>query len=242
MKKLLFSFFIIISLSVNAQVVVLHPVNIPSDQVQKFIDVETNYSAKVAQDAVNKGNLAWWGLLRAFNAVEGEYNYMWVNVYPDIDAAVSPKANWWNNSEAVVGVKSNILFDGVKGAKADRRYFYQIRQQIDSGQPAKFVVFNFATPDNPIKVLESNEKYVIPHFKKKMKSSGMKGWGAGTKIAPQGNEYASFMTFDGFDTMANLMKHLSGDGQAVKGFDWSKLEPMTFDSKYIFEVISSTSN
>ena len=242
MKKIVLIFSIIFGLSLNAQVVVLHPVNIPSDQVQKFLNVETNYSAKVAQEAVNNGDLAWWGLLRAFNAVAGEYNYMWVNVYKDIDAAVSTKSNWWNNSESVLGVKPDILLDGVNGAKADRRYFYQMRQQIDSGEPAQFVVFNFATPANPVKVLESNEKYVIPHFKKKMKSSGMKGWGAGTKITPQGSEYASFMTFDGFDTMANLMKHLSGDGEAVKGFDWSKLEPMAFDSKYIFEIVSSTTN
>ena len=242
MKQVLLLFLAVLSFSLNAQVVVLHPVNIPSDQVQKFINVETNYSVKIAQEAVNNGDLVWWGLMQAFNAVEGEYNYMWVNVYKDIDAAVSPKSNWWNNSESVVGVKPEILLDGVSGAKADRRYFYQMRQQIDSGEPANFVVFNFATPDNAAKVLESNEKYVIPHFKKKMKSSGMKGWGAGTKIAPQGNEYSSFMTFDGFDTMSNLMKHLSGDGEAVKGFDWTKLEPMEFNSKYIFEVISSTSN
>ena len=127
MKKIVLIFSIIFGLSLNAQVVVLHPVNIPSDQVQKFLNVETNYSAKVAQEAVNSGDLAWWGLLRAFNAVAGEYNYMWVNVYKDIDAAVSSKSNWWNNSESVLGVKPDILLDGVNGAKADRRYFYQMR-------------------------------------------------------------------------------------------------------------------
>ena len=70
----------------------------------------------------------------------------------------------------------------------------------------------------------------------------MTGWGAATKITPQGSDYSSFMTFDAFDTMANLMKHLSGDGAAIKGIDFDKIEPITFDSRYVFEIISATSN
>ena len=243
MKKIFFTFLLLMGFVItNAQVVVLHPVKIPSNQTEKFLDVEMNFSSKTAQKAVDNGDLMWWGLLKAFNTTSEDYNYMWVNVYKDIDSAVSPKASWWNNAESSVGVKPSILYDGVSGTEADRRYIYQMRQQINSGEEGKFVVFNFATPDNVEGVLSSNEKYVIPQFKKRMKFSGMKGWGAGTKITPQGSNYASFMTFDAFDTMANLMKHLSGDGEAAKGFDWSKLEPMTFESRYIFEIISSTQN
>ena len=68
----------------------------------------------------------------------------------------------------------------------------------------------------------------------------MTGWGAATKITPQGSEYASFMTFDAFDTIANLMKHLSGEGAAVQGMDWESVVPINFESRYVFEVISST--
>ncbi|MBL31038.1 MAG: hypothetical protein CMC81_07370 [Flavobacteriaceae bacterium] len=242
MKNYLLLFVFILSLTVNAQVAVFHPIKIPSDQIKKFENVETNYSLKVAQDAVDNGVLVWWGLMKLFNTKADDYNYMWVNVYKDIDAAVSSKASWWNNSEAVVGVKPGILLDGVKGAKSDRRYYYQIRQQIDSGENGKFVIFNFGNPDNVQNVLASNSKYIIPNFKKNMKKSGMTGWGAGTKITPQGSEYSSFMTYDSFDSMANLMKHLSGDGAAMKGIEWTKLEPLTFDSRYVLEVISSTNN
>ena len=34
-----------------------------------------------------------------------------------------------------------------------------------------------------------------------MKSAGMTGWGYATKITPQGENYASFMSYDAFDSM-----------------------------------------
>ena len=243
MKKTFLLIFAAFSLFSNAQVVVLHPVKVSADDMENFLEIETNYSVKIAQDAVNNGDLIWWGLLRTFNTTADDYNFLFVNVYKDIETVASDKANWWQNSERVVGAKPSILFDGWNDdVKFDRRYFYKMQQQIESNQPGKFVIFNFGTPENVNLVLESNEKYIIPGFKKNMKKSGMTGWGAATKITPQGSDYSSFMTFDAFDTMANLMKHLSGDGAAIKGIDFDKIEPITFDSRYVFEIISATSN
>ena len=241
MKNLLIALALVMAYSLTAQVAVFHPVHVPGDQVEKFLDVETNYSRKIAKDAVAKGNLNWWGLMRVTNpSSDDPYNYMWVNVYADIEAAVSDAANWWANSQSVVGVSPGMLYDGLRGVKSDRRYFYQIQQQIDSGKNGKYVIFNFATPENVNAILENNEKVIIPGFKKNMKKSGMTGWGAATKITPQGAEYSSFMTFDAFDTLANLMKHLSGEGAAIQGMDWETVVPISFESRYVFEVVSST--
>ena len=94
----------------------------------------------MAQDAVAKGDLVWWGFLRTFNATADGYNFMFVNVYKDIDAAVS-KANWWNNAKEVVGIEPSILMDAwVEDAVFDRRYIYQFRQQINSDRQGKFLI------------------------------------------------------------------------------------------------------
>lgn len=224
-----------------AQVAIFHPVKIHPDDVENLIQLEKKFSKKMAQDAVAKGDLVWWGFLRTFNATADDYNFMFVNVYKDIDAAVSPKANWWNNAKQVIGVEPSVLMDAwVEDAIFDRRYFYQIRQQINSDQQGKFLIFNFGTPASIDRVLASNEKHIIPAFKKNIKKSGMTGWGAATKITPQGADYSTFMTYDAFDSMANLMKHLSGDGAAIKGVDLSKIEPLTFEARYVFEVLAST--
>ena len=242
MKNLLIAIALSLSVSLTAQVAVFHPVKIPQNQIEKFLEVETNYSQKVAQDAVNKGNLVWWALMKSFNTTADDYNYMWVNVYKDIDATVAPSSNWWTNSEDVVGVKPQLLYDGWSGGKADRRYFYQIKQQIDLGEEGKFVIFNFASPKNIDKVISDSKNYVAPRFKKVMKSAGMTGWGYATKITPQGENYASFMTYDAFDSMSNLMKHLSGEGAAMKSLDLDKLERIDWESRYVLEIVSSTSS
>ncbi len=241
MKNTLIAIVLLTSYALTAQVAVLHPVHVPGDQVEKFLDVETNYSRKIAKDAIAKGSLNWWGLMRATNpSSDDSYNYMWVNVYADIDAAVSEAANWWANSKSVVGVSPDILYDGLSGIKSDRLYYYQIQQQIETGKNGKYVVFNFASPEDVNAILVNNKEVIIPGFKKNSKKSGMTGWGAATKITPQGSEYASFMTFDAFDTIANLMKHLSGEGAAIQGMDWESVVPINFESRYVFEVISST--
>ena len=241
MKNILFT-FLLLPFFATAQVAVFHPVKIPQGQVEKFLEIETNYSQKVAQNAVKKGDLLWWALMKSFNATSKDYNYMWVNVYKDIDATVSSSASWWTNSEEVVGVKPQLLYDGWSGGEADRRYFYQIKGQIDSGVEGKFVIFNFASPKNIDKVISDSKNYVAPRFKKVMKSAGMTGWGYATKITPQGQDYASFMTYDAFDSMSNLMKHLSGEGAAIKSLDLDKLERINWESRYILEIVSSTSS
>ena len=67
MRKTFIAIALIISVSLTAQVAVFHPVKIPQNQIEKFLEVKTNYSQKVAQDAVNKGNLVWWALMKSFN-------------------------------------------------------------------------------------------------------------------------------------------------------------------------------
>ena len=241
MKNQFLLFALFLTFALQAQVAVFHPVHVPADQMEKFLEIETNYSQKTAKDAVAKGNLVWWSLMKLTNTSSDDpYNYMWVNVYKDIDAATSDAAGWWANSKAVVGIAPGMLYDGLQGIKSDRRYFYKMQHQRDSGKSGKYVIFNFATPKNIAGVLESEEKVIIPTFKKNMKKSGMTGWGSATKITPQGKDYSTYMTYDAFDTMANLMRHLSGDGEAIKGIQWDAVEPITFESRYVFEVVSSS--
>ena len=47
-----------------------------------------------------------------------------------------------------------------------------------------------------------------------MATSDMVGWGL--KVTPQGTNYASMMTYDAYDNLENVMKHLS-EGTALSG-------------------------
>jgi len=86
------------------------------------------------------------------------------------------------------------------------------------------------------------KKFVVPHFKKNMKKFGMVGWGLGTKITPQGKEYSSMMTWDSYDNLENIMKHLGGYG-VIEGLPFDKFsEIIEWENRYIMRVISSTTN
>ncbi len=166
MKKRTFNFLIAL-FSVNvllAQVIVFTPVKVEKQDLEQFLNVEMNYSKKIAQDAVDNGKLLGWVLMQSTNPGPDGYNFIWANAYPDIDTAANENA-WWNNSEKVVGIKPDILFSNAANYKIDRSYTYKMKTFIERTEPVKYIILNFATPDDLDAVYKTTEKYVIPHFK-----------------------------------------------------------------------------
>ena len=242
MKRNILFIFLLTFYSVSSQIAVFHPVQVPGDQVETFEKIQTEYVQKIAQDAVDKGNLGAWALLKAFNATSEDYNYLWVHLYQDVDQVVD-KFTWWANSEEVLGIKPDILYGDID-AKADRRYFYKMELAIDGDSDGEWVILNFGNPDNVDQFLKDSEKIVMPHFEKMMNKSGMLGWGVATKITPQGKnsqggDYATAMTYDVYDNLKNVMLHMSG-GAAIEGLPIDKLTPANFSIRGIFRVITGT--
>jgi hypothetical protein len=90
----------------NAQKVFsLHTVKIEGD-LKAFEKLETELNAKAAQEAVNKGDIIYWGLfkIQQFNQLEipGEYNYVFVQWANSIDDLLVPKSAWWLNASKVL--------------------------------------------------------------------------------------------------------------------------------------------
>ena len=240
MKNPLFSFLIAL-FSANilvAQVLVFTPVKVEKQDVEQFLNVEMNYSKKIAQNAVNNGNLLGWALMQSTNPGPGDYNFIWVNAYPDINTAAN-KSDWWNNSENVVGIKPDVLYSNMSSYEYDRSYTYKMMVNIPNIAPADYVILNFATPDDLDEVIETTKKHVIPHFNKNMKDHGMVGWGMATKITPQGKEYSSMMTYDSYDNLANAMRHLAGEG-VIEGLPFDKLSPISWEMRPLMKVVSAT--
>jgi hypothetical protein len=88
MKKLIYLVSLVITNTLLAQIVVLHPVKVPAAQINHFEKIKLNYSKDVAQHRVNNGNIEFWALMKAFNPGADDYNYLWINVYKDIENAV----------------------------------------------------------------------------------------------------------------------------------------------------------
>ena len=207
MKKLFFTLTILFSFVLSAQIVVFQPVHVPADKINQFLNIELNYSKKIAQDAVNTGELEYWILLESTNPAPDGFNYIWVNAYKDIATAVN-KGSWWNNSKKAVGVETPILYSSFAGLKPDRRYYYKMEQEIQPRGDFEYVILNFTNTTEVQKHLEEMDQYVIPHFKKTMSKHGMMAWGSASKITPQGDDVATMMTYDSYDTLEHVMEHL----------------------------------
>ena len=108
MKKLIYLVSLVITNTLLAQIVVLHPVKVPATQINHFENIELNYSKKMAQHALNNGKLDFWALMKAFNPGADDYNYLLINVHKYIENAVG-QAPWWDHGQAVVGIETSIF-------------------------------------------------------------------------------------------------------------------------------------
>jgi len=58
-------------------------------------------------------------------------------------------------------------------------------------------------------------------------------------ITPQGEDYSSLIFYDSYDSLANVMKHLAGEG-VIKGLPMDKLSKISWEIRPIMKVISFT--
>ena len=71
-----------------AQVTVYQYRQVPDDKIEDFIFRETTYWSKVAEKALEKGNLSFWGIFQKVGGYDlpNSSNFLFVNTFPDIDA------------------------------------------------------------------------------------------------------------------------------------------------------------
>lgn len=238
MKKIISIILLLLTININSQIVELRPVKVPAEHTEYFENIHTEYSIKTAQDAKDKGKLYGWWVAKRLNTNEDDFNYLFITVHPSVESLIDNEY-WWQNSEEVTGYKPEILYKMADLFEFDKQYIYQVEMQIPDAAEAKYIIINFATPDDLNTVLKESKEIVMPHFQKNLIKSGMVGWGVGTKITPQGSNYSSFATWDSYDSLENMMKHLGG-GAAIEGLPLNKLTPIEWSMRPIFRVITGT--
>ena len=93
MKKLICLVSLVITHTLLAQIVVLHPVKVPATQINHFENIELNYSKKNGSTCGKQWKLEFWALMKAFNLGADDYNYLLINVHKYIENAVG-QAPW----------------------------------------------------------------------------------------------------------------------------------------------------
>ena len=216
MKKLftLLLLFVSISLSAQAyQTYSMHFVRVEGD-IDAFEEVQKMYMQKVAQNAVNKGDISFWAFLKrvTMDNIDDEErkNYLFVQSNSDVEAILSARNQWWNNASSLL-TKEEQAIVGELSSKftwtSDSRHIFKDEISVVKGL-GTHIQFNFASPDNLNGFIAENKSLWKNYFSKNMTKMGMVNWGVGRKIAPTGMNTSSVSTWDMFDSLENLMKYI----------------------------------
>jgi len=251
MKKILLMVAVLLTsiAYVNAQKVFsLHAVrvegNIAAFEKSQALD------AKVAQDAVNKGDIGFWAALKVekFDAFDDEkgYNYVFVQWANSVDELLSTKSAWWNNKSKVLSPAEqeelNTLSATFTWTKDARDVF--VAEDMLNGSGGDYVQFNFGRPANISGFIAENKALWKPFYEKNMTKLNMGGWGVSRRLTT-GNDSDSptIMSWDGFKTMNDLMKYRIGFALPKEMTDKSKMSqymPNGFSSQPIFSIMKYT--
>ena len=250
MKKII-SLLAIVLISIHVahaqRVYSIHSVRVEGN-LQNFEKAQMMQS-KVAQAAVNSGDMAGWILLQVvqMDGVDDEngFNYVFAQSANNIDQLLDPKFAWWNNNAKVLSKSEQdelaLLTTSFKWTKDERNVFVTEDNLPGSGE---YVQFNFGRPANMTGFVAENKALWKPFFKDNMAKFNMDGWGVARRLtsgSSLGN--TTIMTWDVFKSLNDLMKYRIGFALPKELLDKSKMaqyDPNGFSQQQILKVLAST--
>ena len=219
MKKLLLLVFLVSSLATSQvyQTFSMHFVRVEGD-LEAFEKVQTMYMQKVAQNSVEKGDIAFWAFLKRIGMDniddEKKKNYLFVQSNKDVTAILSDKNRWWENAPNILSKEEQELVAALEKSYTwteDSRHIFVDEISIAKGL-GSFIQFNFARPKNLNGFISENKSLWKNFFSTNMDKMNMVNWGVGRRIAPLSSEWSTVVTWDMFKSMEDLMKYRVGEG------------------------------
>ena len=183
---------------------------VPQDKVEEFIKRETTYWHKVAENAITKGNLEFWGLFQkvgGFN-VQNSPNFLFINTFKDIDAMEGvwdPAAVWpdtpmeemetWSMSE----VRHNIFVRPESWAEAEGAV---------PEEHFNYVSMLYHNSDTPAQIITLENEHWMPFIKKAMDEgkTSQKAWGNASILTPSTPTFrATTISMDLYPTLKEAL-------------------------------------
>ncbi len=206
MKNIFYLIALFFSLSVSSQHYMITFVNVPAENEEEFINIETEYWANSKKANIDAGNQLAWGLVRK---VGGNPNNSWthafINVFESAEKMTSPGVGSSDN------LSSSLITNGTLSSyQAD--FHWVVKSSIpQSGErlDGQVTVWNFARPKNIIGFINENNNLWKPFFENN--DTGRISWGVGLKLNPRSNDLSTVMTWDGYPNIAEALNSLDID-------------------------------
>ncbi|SDL90019.1 hypothetical protein SAMN04488514_103327 [Kriegella aquimaris] len=216
--KALLLFVFLFSFKMNAQddenkgISVYQYRQVQQDQMEEFIARETKYWSKVAESAIAKGNLTFWGLFEKVGGFDmpNSPNILFINTYKDIDNANMGEI--WNPS----AVWPNVPMDQMETSsmsKVNHMLFVKPEGWVkaSNAEPEndyKFIKMIYHNASNPGNLVALEDKHWGPFIQSAMDSgkNKQKAWGNSRILSPSGPEMkANTISVDIYSTLKETL-------------------------------------
>jgi len=184
--------------------------HVEQDDLEEFINRETTYWNKVAEHAMENGNLTFWALLvkQGGYDIPNSSNVLFVNTYNDIDGM----AGTWDPSEVFPDVP---MEDMTTGSMSTVMHTLYVRAEdwveVEGAVPEEdfnYITMVYHDTDAPDDLIALENEHWGPFIKSAMDNghTSQKAWGNATILSPTGPQMgASTISFDIYATARDAL-------------------------------------
>jgi len=205
-----------------AQVSVWQFRQVDQANMEEFIQRETKYWSKVAESAVEKGNLTFWGLFVKQGGfdIPKTPNVIFINTFNDIDAA--DMAAIWDPSALFPDVPIEEIETG-SISKTLHMVFaspgnWVQKEGSNPEEDFNFIRFIFHNTDSPADLIALEDEHWAPFIKSAIEDgkTSQLAWGNATILAPSGpNMDATTISYDIYPTLTSALTGGFGDDENI---------------------------
>ncbi|MEO9144443.1 MAG: hypothetical protein ABI237_02710 [Ginsengibacter sp.] len=197
--------------SVQAQVISTFQYrHVDPDKRAEFIKRETTYWSKIAENAIDKGNLTFWALLEKVGGADQAQapNFLFVNVFKNIDDANKV----WDASAAFPGVPLSKMetnsISTTTGTFFVSRESWETKIKSVPDKDFNYMRINYYNSSDPSAFIALEKKYWGPFIKSTMDNNQVSqvAWGNYVVLSPWGGDMKfNSLSLDIYPKLSNVL-------------------------------------
>ena len=233
MKKIIFISAFLFCVSTQAQYFMYGYNNVPDDEIEYFLQNETELFSKAAEKAFEKGIINGWSIMKRVQGAKSEPNFYWYVAVDDLkklDALEKDFGKIINQTIEASGVPS-LVERALKNHSSYTMFvatFYR-PEVVTRKNSDGFIYFkhNVAMSPDPNQWHDTQLKQWGSFIKKNMNNGKVKQeiWAPAIRLNPVGNGYNwNVISVDGFNTLEDLYSNGGIEYPDMSGIDSEALQ------------------
>lgn len=184
--------------------------HVPQEKMGEFIERETKYWSKVAENAITKGNLEFWALLQKVGGfdIPNSPNILFINTFKDIDnmegiwdaAAVFPDVPMEKMETFSMGKVMHVFYVRTEN-------FVQ-SSNASPDQDFNYIAMVYHKSSNPAQLIALEKEHWEPFIKSAMDGgkTTQVAWGNATILSPSGPDIkANTVSYDLYPSLKEAL-------------------------------------